>query len=221
MTSIRIVCAVLGLAISGLAAAEAKVYDVDARYRAEVVEALKIIFGEEHINPGARATISILPTGQVLIDASPTRHVEIEQILDAIAERGVSESPTAMLRYWVLLGEPNGDGASVPSMLEPVVNELRAAVGDLNFSIVGTASLVATSGKQAFSGSETLEIMQTLTINGESLNGNIYVGHEQQELTLEVSMDRGDFLVLGDSMIQVDENTRGVLAFVVHWVEQN
>jgi hypothetical protein len=221
MASIRILCVLLGLAVSGLAAAEAKIYDVDGRYREEVVDALNQVLTREYLNPASRATVSVLPTGQILIDASERRHAEIAQILEAIAERGVSDSPSAMLRYWVLLGEPNGGSASLPTMLEPVVNELRAAVGDLNFAIVDTASLVTMSGEESFSGSETLEIVQTLTVNGDSLNGSIFLGHEQQELKLEISMNRGDFLVLGDSMIQVDENTRGVLAFVVHWVEQD
>jgi hypothetical protein len=221
MTSIRILCAVLGLGISGLAAAEAKIYDVDSRYRDEVVEALNQVFNGEHLIPVSRASISVLPTGQILIDAPPQRHVEITEILDSVAQRGISETPSATLRYWVLQGEPNGSGAALPAMLEPVVNELRAALGDLSFSIVETASLVTTSGKESLSESETLEILQRLTINGESLNGNVLLGHEQLELMAEISMDRGDFLVLGDSMIQVDENTRGVLAFVVHWVEQN
>jgi hypothetical protein len=221
MTSIRILCAILGVGVSGLAAAEAKIYDVDPRYREEVVEALNQVFNRQHLNPGSRASISVLPTGQILIDASTSRHVEITGILNSIAQRGVSETPTAMLRYWVLQGEPNGNGTALPSMLEPVVDELRAALGDLNFSILETASLVTTSGKESLSESETLEILQRLTINGESLNGNIILGHEQLELMAEISMDRGDFLVLGDSMIQVDENTRGVLAFVVHWVGQD
>lgn len=213
--AVAFAAAALGPIASFPAAAEVRVYDVDPQYRAEVYNALDQLF------PDQIARLAMLPTGQILIDAEPDRQAEIEAVLETIGRAAVSATPSASLRYWVLFGTSgSGDGVPPPAILQPVIRELQTALGALSFSIVETASLASRSGEFALSQSATLELGQRLYINGSTLSAEIQIQTAHQELELQVTLDEGEFLVLGDTQVEI-EQTRGTLVHVVHWPAGN
>jgi hypothetical protein len=57
--------------------------------------------------------------------------------------------------------------------------------------------------------SETMELNQEAFVNGDSLNADILIQTEYQELGVSVTLERGEFLVLGDSTIQTEDGSAG------------
>jgi hypothetical protein len=218
------ICSLL-LGVCAAASAEIRVYDVEERYRQEVFEALRQIltiqasegaFMVMHPNFGR---VAMLPTGQILVDASEARHAEIEAVLEAIQRHDPADAPSISLRYWVLFATPAvPDGNDrLPPMLDSVARELEAAHGDLDFIVRDSATLVGASDSLAVSQSETLEIAQRVRPAGSRINAEIQIQTEFQELSVKATLERGQFLVLGESAQEDQAGTRGVIAFVVHW----
>ncbi|HEX6992815.1 MAG TPA: hypothetical protein VF339_01575 [Gammaproteobacteria bacterium] len=206
------------LALPIAAHAEIRAYDVDERYRNEVFDALANILGAQP-GMGPAGKVSMLPTGQILIDTSPERHTEIEAVLDAVAQSAPPELPSVSLRYWVLSGmpaTPEGEDR-LPPALAGVAAELEAAHGDLDLSVIDSATLVGAPGFSARSQSETLEIMQNVKPAGSRINADIFLQSEQLELQVRATLSPGEFLVLGESPYRDESDQQGIVAFVVHW----
>jgi len=206
------------LALSAAAQAEIRAYDVDERYRNEVFEALESILGPRP-GMGPAGKVSMLPTGQILVDTDPDRHTEIQGVLDAIAQSEPLEPPSVSLRYWVLSGMPAAlyDGNRLPPILADVAAELEAAHGDLDLSVIDSATLVGAPGFTAVSQSETLEISQNVKPAGSRINADISLQSAYLELHVRATLSPGEFLVLGESPYRDENDQRGLVAFVVHW----
>jgi hypothetical protein len=138
MTPLKAFIVAVSILICSAAAAEVRVYDVEAQYRQEIYNALDRIFTADE-PAEQRVSISMLPTGQILVDAPPARQAEIAELLEKIKQSAAPETPSVSLRYWVLFGVAGEqETTAVPSMLRPLLPELRAALGNLNFSVVDT-----------------------------------------------------------------------------------
>lgn len=217
---------VLLLALAPLASrADMRVYDVDASYRQEVFQILnKLLRAQADPNayPQLYGRVEMLPSGQIVVDASPQRHAEIAALLQAIDREGVAEAPTVTLVYWALVGVPGTeDGGNVPPVLEPVTRQLEARHGPLGFSVADAASIVSTSGQQAHIENGDWEVNQTVYPNQGRLNAEISIDRESQELHVVVPIEQGQYVVLGETTTDVDDLNRGVIAFVVHWPEDD
>lgn len=217
---------VLLLALTPLASrADMRVYDVDASSRQEVLRVLKSLLSSEvdpSRYPQLYGRVEMLPSGQIVIDASPERHAEITSLLEAIGRKGVAEAPPVMLVYWALVGVPGAeDSDNVPDVLAPVTRQLEARHGPLGFSVADAASIVSASGEPATVESDDWEVVQTVYPNQGRVNAEITIDHGAEELHVEVPLERGRYLVLGDSTTDLDDDKRGIIAFVVHWPEED
>src|SRR5687767_13863948 len=138
MTRFRLTAIALTMLISSNAWAELKTYDVDPQYRQEIYAALKNILSSEG---GAR--VELLPSGQILINASPETLQQVEQVLQTIRARPVAAAPRADLHYWAVLGSralvADQPGGAPPNALRDVLAELERLHGDLQFRVIGTA----------------------------------------------------------------------------------
>lgn len=237
MTSLRIVVACLGLTAAAPALAELRVYDVDSNYRQEMYAALQgvLVQNPQAVSPG-RGTwgrVQLLPTGQIVVDAAPETHVQIEALLDAVGERRIDVTPRAAFRYWVLLGS-RGAGAdqNVPGVLSEVVAELERVHGPMAFRVLGTAALVTDSGQEGEVDGLTLAVSQRAYVQDDTASAEIdmrlidrprrlssvAVVPNEGSVVLDVTLRRGEIVVLGENTVQTEE-LDGTLFYIVHWPE--
>jgi hypothetical protein len=235
MTRSRMLAACL-VALLTLQAIEAQAdlvaYDVDAKYRQEVFRALRSVLVD---NPGISAAggpygrLELLPNGQILIDARPETHAQIEAVLEAVTQRRTDAAPRISLRYWVLLGGGNVDGARpAPEILREVTDELQRVHGAMTFQVFGTASLVTQSGQEGEVDSLPVSVSQRAYVEGDTASARIEVRWERTSaggstregnLELDVALDRGKFLVLGESTVRFAD-LDGTLFYIVYWPEE-
>lgn len=229
------------LSLPAGALAELRAYEVDAKYRQEVFQALRGIL-QDRPNPTGR--VERLPTGQVLIDAAPEVHAQIETILDSIAARETAAAPRITLRYWAVLGSPGeADAADVPAIRRDVLDEIEAVHGDLGFRVLGNATLVTESGQSGELEGNPLTVMQETYAQGTALNALIQIEFNyplyvrpmsgdgaapfrtreilEQRVDLRTTLEAGEFVVLGENTL--GENTiegdglSGTMFYIVHW----
>lgn len=219
MKPIRILLCALSLtAVVVPALASIRVYDVDPVYRQEVYNILTNLLNRE--TPTLSGRVQLLPSGQIVVDTmTDERQAEVAAVLEAIANSEPEETPTVTLRYWVLLGVPDtADAPALPSTLDGVVAELEAVHGELGVRILDAATVSGRSGESAALQNDRWEIVQHANVGGEGerLNARVEIEHELQELDANLSLTRGEFVVLGaGTSAQPVEN--GVLALIVSW----
>lgn len=222
MHAFRASCIALAVVAAMTAAApvfaEVRLYDIEPQHRREVQRALMLLLDvEAPPQRAAKGTVALLPTGQIAVDTTPERQAEIAMLFEAMQQAGAEATPSVTLRYWVIFGSQDGPDTQLPPLLEPVVEELRAALGDLRFELIDTASLITESGSNSQLHSETMEIAQVLQVNGSTLNAVIRLNTEYQEFAVEVALDEGEYLVLGDSTVQTESGRSGSMIYIVHW----
>jgi hypothetical protein len=177
MTPLRALILLLGMSMASGALAELRTYDVDARYRQEVYSALSNV-----LNPGrgpqfSTGVVSLLPTGQLLVDTSAELHEQVAAVLESIKNHQVEATPRVTLRYWTVFGTKDspqnstiGEGSEVPEILSGVLDELRRVHGDLSFRLYGNATLVSESGQSSNLSGDTLNIQQLAYVQQSMLN---------------------------------------------------
>lgn len=236
MTRIRPALVSLMLLLSSNAWADLRTYDVDPQYRQEVYSALKSILDPTGIAMKANGRVELLPSGQILVNASPETLVQVDAVLQAIRARPVTPTPRAALRYWAVLGSrtrpATAPGAEPPRVLENVLTELERMHGDLSFWVIGTAAVSTESGQPGTVSGMALEISQTAYVQGDALNATIGInleGTTQDEaqprhfsigdLRVRTTLRRGEFVVLGESEVKSGD-LDGPVFFIVHWPEE-
>jgi hypothetical protein len=238
MTRVRLAVATLLLLIARNALADLRVLDVDPRYTQEVYAALTgVLVNNPAMAAGGLArygSLELLPSGQILIEASPETLVQVEAVLDAIRDRPVEATPRVTLRYWAVLGTrgsgaaANALGTEPSSLLAEVLTELRRIHGDLTFRVIGTAAVASESGRKGEVGGMTLGIEQTAYAQGEALNADIRMilrgSLPDQDrfnignLTVRTTLQRGEFVVIGEGELH-ERELEGLVFYVVHWPE--
>ena len=242
MTRLRLSVAALLCVISTSAWADLRTYDVDSQYRQEIYVALR-----ELLNNMGR--VEQLPTGQILVNASPEMLDQVEQLLRAIRARPPTATPRVTLRYWVVhgtraesnartggqvtvtvVGTPNAPSAGPPpAALNGVLTELRRFHGELTFGVVGTAAVVSESGQVGGVQGMPLRVEQRAHVQGDTLNADIDVrllqpvtwDQRPQEVgKLEVRTS----LKRGEFIVlgegsQQINGNNGTLFYIVHWPE--
>ena len=242
MSKIRIAAGCLGLLLAANAVAELRTYDVDFKYQQEVYRALSDILALDPNNalvPGMTyGRVQLLPTGQILIDTTAETHEEIEKLLAEIKARQTGATPRVTLRYWVLLGSRAADATNdAPPILRDVLEELKRVHGDLSFRVLGTATLMSESGQVARVQSEPLTATQSVYVQGNTTSAMITLEYAETEprpgpsnstpfqtllppyksnLTLNVTLERGEFLVLGENTVRTPP-LDGTLFYIAHW----
>lgn len=233
MRLMSISIAAAAILASGAAEAGLKVYDVDARYRAEVYRALKAVL--QNGPSGATGQVSMLPAGQILVDASDDVQKQVAAVLEAVAKKAAAEPGTAaesrsvLLRYWVLFGVPGEQQAgATPAALAGVIRELVNAHGQMSFTVLDTASLSSEPGDMGTLETKTLTVTQKVLPGTDMLNASVTIDHgsrsadappqqSKQTLVVKIALRPGDYAVLGDSSVADDKGRKGLLAFVVNW----
>jgi hypothetical protein len=233
MTRIRLAAASLALFIAGNAWADLRTFDVDPQYQQEIYSALVQLLQVPDLT--SRGRVQVLPSGQILVNADPATLDQVEQVLKAIRANRVVAAPRAELRYWCVLGSraavASPPGAPVPSALGPVLAELERLHGDLNFRVLGAATLATESGQAGRIEGSTLDVEQTTFVQGESLNARIGMDLKSTgqfggardvmargEIRVQTTLRRGEFVVLGQSEV-VGGGLDGPLFFIVYWPE--
>jgi hypothetical protein len=140
----------------------------------------------------------------------------------------------AGVRVEVVPNSGNAQRQPMPPVLNGVLSDVRGVIhGDLTFSLLGTAALATNYGQFGQVDGTTLKVEQTAhvqhdTSNEDTLNaaislelmgpgppgtfGNVKIG----SLSLRTTLRRGEFVVLGESHVQVGENN-GPVFYIVHW----
>lgn len=246
MTRIRLLAITLLSLISSTAWADLKTYDIDPRYRTEIYEALRNILNPEGVAMAAYGRVQLLPSGQILVNAPPDTITQVDAVIKALQARPVDAAPRVTLRYWAVLGTrtqagaANALGTPPPAALNDVLAELRRLNGELAFRVIGTATAVTESGQYGEVDGMTLSVEQTAHVQGNTLNANIsmaLVGDVPPQpqaqtqvfvttgqvkignLTLNTTLRRGEFLVLGESHYQ-SRGLEGPVFYIVHWAEE-
>ena len=238
MTRLRLLAiAALPLLLSSNAWADLRTFEVAPQYQHEIYTALRDILNPQGTPTLPFGRVELLPTGQILVNASPETLVQVEQVLEAIRARPVDGAPRAELRYWALLGArapmTNGWGTAPPGSLNEVLGELRALHGDLQFRVIGTSALTTESGQRGSIDGTALEVEQTVFIQGEAMNasivmqlegpmpveGNLLEGNFRiGSIEVRTALRRGEFVVLGQSEL-AGRGVDGPVFFIVHWPE--
>ena len=250
MKFVRLLILLVCMAFSANSLADLKTYDVDPRNGEEVYRALASILGPVRENGVPAGMISRLPTGQILIDTTPQMHEQIAAVLEAVENYEAEPTPRVTLQYWAVLGTRGGAAAAeTPSILGNVLNEIRQIHGPLTFRLLGNASLVSDSGRLGESNGEMI-IRQTAHAQGDSLNADLrislYVRYEtpvefvSQDgtrtqrvntstenigVTINMSMQRGEFVVLGENTVSNEFTDKtgldGTVFYIVHWPRED
>jgi hypothetical protein len=248
MSIIRTVAAGAAVLLAKGAWADLRTYEVDVQYQQEVYGALQqtLIANPIDALPGtAYGRVERLPNGQILVDAKPETHEQIERLIAAINERQVGRAPRATLRYWVLLGSHDGTSdAASPAILAEVLDELERVHGDLNFEVLGTASLVTESGQSGKASGEPLAVEQRVYVDGNTASAELKLRFVQSGprltttqpgpgpttpfltvvkpyeggLELNVTLNGGEFLVLGENTVRTT-GLEGTLFYIVQWAD--
>lgn len=224
--------------ISSNASADLRTFDVGLQYQQEVFEAIRNVLNPATVGGGNNyGTAQLLPNGQILVNAQPQALEQLEQVVKAIRERPVAPAPRVSLRYWAVLGtsaQPNATnavGTAPPAVLNDVLTELKRLNGDLTFRVIGTAALASESGQHGEVEGMTLSVEQTAYVQGNVLNATIEMelrgrtsaptNDEFHIGTLEVrtTLQRGEFVVLGESAVQ-GGGLDGPVFYIVHWANE-
>jgi hypothetical protein len=177
-----------------------------------------------------------LPSGQIVVNASPETLDQVDQVLQAIRARPVPAAPRVELRYWAVLGSraavTNPPGTATPNALGPVLAELERLHGDLMFRVIGMAAVATDSGQNGEVKGTTLDVSQRVFVQGESLNASIRMNlrnvglgtqtnevNVRGEIAVQTTLRRGEFVVLGQSEV-VGGGLDGPLFFIVNWPEK-
>lgn len=232
MNRLRLLIMTLAFGLSTAAWAELRTYDVDPQFRQEIFSALNSILnpGGGVVNGGSYGRVQLLPSGQLLVNAPPETLEQVDQVLQAIRNRPAAAPPRADLHYWAVLGSrpnaANPPGTPVPSSLNDVLAELQRLHGDLQFRVIGTASLATESGAPGRVTGMALEVEQSVYVQGDSLSAAIDMQLEGRlpakfdigGLTVRTALQRGEFVVLGQSEL-VGSDVAGPVFLIVHWPE--
>lgn len=235
---LRLFVAILVLTTSATAAAELKTYDIPPPLQQEIVAALDRILnpsGPGTVPGGSYGRVQVLPSGQMIVNAPPQTLEQIDEVLAAIRNRPAAPAPRASLHYWAVLGSraaaSDPPGTPPPSSLNEVLDELRRLHGDLEFRVIGSASLATESGTPGSVSGMALEVRQSVYIQDETLNASIGMHLEGRlppeapglpaqfdigSIDVRTALRRGEFVVLGQSEL-VGGGLDGPVFFIVHW----
>jgi hypothetical protein len=235
MARLRLPAAALALLIATAARADLRTFDVDPQYQQEVFAALTDVLTpdpQRGLIMAAHGRVELLPSGQILVNADAATLEQVERVLQAIRSRPADAAPRASLRYWAVLGADAASniGTPAPAALDDVLAELSRMHGEREFRVLGSAALTTASGQAGELDASTLSIDQLIYVQGDTLNAQIsmelravapppMVGVlEVAELALRTTLQRGEFVVLGESEVQT-ANLRGPIFYIVHWEE--
>lgn len=234
MTRIRLGATALLSLMASSAWADLRTFDVPPQYRQEVLFALQAVMDA----PPTQGQAQLLPSGQILVNASPETLEQVEAVLQTIRAQPTEPTPRAALRYWAVLGSRNGaatpPGSAPPSVLGDVLGELTRIHGDLTFRVLGTAALVTDSGQEGSVDGMPLDVEQQAFVQGDRLNAEIDlhltgIGGPDEDIALlsigslsvRTSLRRGEFVVLGESEHQGQgTGIDGLVFYIVHWAEE-
>jgi hypothetical protein len=210
------------------ASADIAVYDLDAKNAKEVADALSHVVENkcfsvlQNGNSVNLCRVELLPTGQLLVEAPPDSQSQIGAVLKAIAAKSASPTPRVTLQYWVIHGEPGKPDAASAALkpLDAVLQQLERAHGELGFSVQDTATITAQSGTSAMAAGGALQIGERVRATGDSVDLSAQLSFTQQpmsqSLNVDVTIKRGEFLVLGERTAG-EPDASGMLFYVVHW----
>lgn len=244
MTRLRFPAAALAISIASNAWADLKTYDIDPQYQQEIYTALRRVLDS---GPPTFGKVELLPSGQILVNASPETLEQVEKVMQALRSRPAPAAPRVELQYWAVLGTrpsaanaaaqrgPNvsvvgsrspADLPAPPDALNEVLAELIRVHGNLQFRVLGTTSLMTQSGQRGEIGGSPLHVDQTTFVQGDTLNARIDMvltsttpeGPAPNQVSVGTSLRRGEFVVLGQSEL-VGGGLDGPVFFVVHWPE--
>jgi hypothetical protein len=242
---IRLAAICLSLLMSSVASADLRIFDVDQQQQ-EVFVAIRNVLNRATVGDfQSNGTAEQLPNGQILVNANPEVLEQIDEVIKGIRGQPVGPAPRVTLRYWVVLGTrspataANALGTAPPPVLNDVLTELRRLNGDLTFRVIGTAAVASASGQRGEVEGMTLSIEQRAFVQGDALNAEIEMnvrgrragpapgtpgppaGSEFQigTLTVRTPLQRGEFVVLGESALQ-SEGIDGQVFYVVHWASE-
>ena len=243
---ISLIAICLSLLISSIASADLRIFDVD-QHQQEVFFAIRNVLNRGVVGDfNSNGTAERLPNGQILVNAQPQVLDQIDEVIKGIRGRPVAPAPRVSLRYWVVLGTraqanaSNALGTAPPPVLNDVLSELKRLNGDLTFSVIGTAAVASQSGQRGAVQGTTLNVEQTAYVQGDTLNAEIELsargrtiagpapgtpgppaGSEFRigNLTVRTPLQRGEFVVLGESALQT-EGIDGPVFYVVHWANE-
>jgi hypothetical protein len=238
----------LALLLSSNAWADLRIFDVGLEHQQEVYVALRNVLAPPSAggNPQMYGTVERLPDGQLLVNAQPQALVQLEQVIRAIRERPVAAAPRVMLRYWAVLGSraagPNNFGTAPPPVLNDVLAELKRLHNGVTFRVIGTAAVTTDSGQEGEVTADTMSVKQEAQVQGNTLNAYMRInvsglfapdpnapritvqGQNSPprfsigEIELRTSLERGEFVVLGESQAQ-GNGLDGPVFYIVHWAE--
>lgn len=229
MTRLRLPAIALALLVSSNAWADLKVFDVDPQYGPEIFGALQVVLNPNGASP-TYGQVQLLPSGQIVVNASSETLQQVEEVLKAIRANDVAAAPRVELRYWAVLGSrastPDPLGTPTPNALSDVLTELKRLHGDLQFRVIGAAVLTTASGQHGEVGGMTLGVEQTAFVQGETLNARIEMQLQRPAeepgppniggVEVRTTLRRGEFVVLGQSEL-VGGGRDGPIFFIVHW----
>lgn len=241
MSRLRLPAAALAVLLATTAWADLRTYDVAPQHRDEIYNALRRILEPQGQPTNGR--VELLPSGQILVNASAETLEQVAQVLQAIGSRSASAAPRVLLRYWGVLGTRPGDaaanavGSAPPAALTDVLGELSRLHGELAFRVIGAAAVATNSGQRGEIEGATLSVEQTAHVQGDSLNAQISLQlmgiapppigvFNGGEIDLRATLRRGEFVVLGESYFQSgaiepgpDPVIQGPVFYIVHWQE--
>jgi hypothetical protein len=107
-----------------------------------------------------------------VVSATPEIHAELDKLLESLAQSPAqAASGTYAMTYWAIEAEPSGGDTQVPSDLveiEPVLKSL-GALGPRKFHTIDRASTRVLDGARADVKSRSLQVEQTLSVDGSAL----------------------------------------------------
>ena len=243
---LRLLASIGLLLLAATAAADTAIYELDAKNSKEIRDAFQSVLTAQCQQPGIgnnpnACHAELLPTGQLLVTAPDAAQAQVAAALKAIAARNATATPRVTLEYWAIYGEPRKPNApnAVPKQLDSVVQQLVRTHGELGFSVLDSTTLTTQSGTNARAAGGALQINQRVQANADSVSVALQLNFSPvrasaaagadaaaeavaaaalvaQGLNVEVTIRRGEYLVLGERTAGEPDKS-GRLFFVVHW----
>ena len=149
------------------------------------------------------------PGGTLLVVAPPRLQAGVRQILDVGFEAPPVASPVT-LSYWFLVGRPTESsgpepfsmvGRGAPPQLESVLTQIASAQGPTEFSLLEDIQLTSMLQDSAEATGRFTRLAQRVTRTAEQVVVDVEISFGSNSLESRVSLEAGQFLVLGRSGI--------------------
>jgi hypothetical protein len=186
-------------------APELRTYKVPAGYASELRSMLRTALDTGDENRLGR--VSLGPSGQLIVVASPAIHEGIEAFIDELQGLEAPPAPTTVsLTYWLVVGIPPEKGKSYEvtakerlEEIAPALEQIEASQGAMAFRLLERMRLSSVDEDRAVLTGKHAQIIQRAVAADGTIVSSVQIEMSRNQVSSQVKLQPGQFLVLGQS----------------------